>query len=206
MPEITIKIDPTVPPSKLAQSYFTKYNKAKNSEIQAHIQIETAEKELEYLEAVLDSLMRVKEISDIKEIKDELISEGYIKENDAPKKNKKKIEIPQPKKEEIDGYTIYIGKNNKQNDYLTLKIAHSNDIWLHTKNIPGSHVIIIKKPNEEIPDEIIVKAAKLAAINSKAKGSAKTPVDYTIVKNVKKPSGAKPGMVIYDNYNTVYVN
>ncbi len=206
MPIIKIKIDPTIPPSKLAQSYFTKYNKAKTSEIQAHIQIDSAEKELEYLESVSEALMRVKETSDIKEIKDELIQEGYIKETEASKKNKKKNDVPQPKKEIIDGYTVYIGKNNKQNDFLTLKIAHSNDIWLHTKNIPGSHVIIIKKPTEEIPENVIIAAAKLAALNSKAKGLAKTPVDYTIVKNVKKPSGAKPGMVIYDNYNTVYVN
>ena len=101
---------------------------------------------------------------------------------------------------------MYVGKNNRQNDYLTLKIARSHDMWLHTKNIPGSHVIIVKKQEEEIPDKIIIEAAKLAAANSKAKLGAKTPVDFTEVKNVKKPSGAKPGMVIYDNYNTTYVS
>ncbi len=206
MPSITIKLDPNIPPSKLAQHYYTKYNKAKTAETQAHIQIESATRELEYLESVSEALMRVRETSDIKEIRDELIQEGYIKDIDTSSKRKKKNDIPQLKKEIIEGYTVYIGRNNKQNDYLTLKIAHSTDIWLHTKNIPGSHIIVIKKPNEEIPESVIIAAAKLAAINSKAKGLAKTPVDYTSVKNVKKPSGAKPGMVIYDNYNTVYVN
>ena len=122
------------------------------------------------------------------------------------KKKKAKAELPKPKEYNIDGYTVYVGKNNKQNDYLTLKMARSHDMWLHTKNIPGSHVIIVKKYDEEIPDKIIIEAAKLAALNSKAKSGAKTPVDFTEVKNVKKPSGAKPGMVIYDNYNTTYVS
>lgn len=103
-----------------------------------------------------------------------------------------------------DGYDIFIGKNNKQNDYLTLKLANKDDIWMHTKNIPGSHVIIKKKDNL-VPQNTIVEAAKLAAYHSKAKLSSNVPVDYTERKNVKKPSGSKPGMVIYDFYNTVYV-
>ena len=143
-------------------------------------------------------------LNDIKEIKSELAEQGYIA-TQTQKKNKKD-EISKPNVINYNGYDIYVGKNNKQNDYLTLKIARSNDLWFHTKDIPGSHVIISKKQGEEIPDEVILKAAKLAALHSKAKGLAKTPVDYTIIKNVKKPSGAKPGMVIYENYNTIYVN
>lgn len=204
MPKITVPLDKKISPAKNAEKYFSKYNKAKTAESQANIQIKKTEKELSYLETVLDSIQRVSDNQDIKEIKEELISEGYIHSEDNNKK--KKETVSSPKKYEFDGFTIMVGKNNRQNDYLTLKLSKNNDIWLHTKNIPGSHVIISKPADKEIPDEIILKAAKLAAINSKAKGAAKIPVDYTIVKNVKKPSGAKPGMVIYDNYNTVYVS
>ena len=105
---------------------------------------------------------------------------------------------------EIDGYVLMVGKNNIQNDMLTLKLARGNDLWLHTKNIHGSHGII--KTNGEMPsDDTIVKGAKIVAYYSKARNSANVPVDFTAVKNVKKPKGAKPGMVIYDNYNTVNV-
>ena len=103
-----------------------------------------------------------------------------------------------------DDFDIYVGKNNRQNDYLTLKFAQSNDTWLHTKNIPGSHVII-KRNGREIPDRTLEEAAILAAWHSKARMSDNVQVDYTIVKNVNKPSGAKPGMVIYVNYNTAIV-
>ena len=180
---------------------------AKTTEIQSEIQIKKTEKELAYLESVADSLSRADNIHEILEIKEELISEEYITIQEQKKKQKKqKTEIYKPKEYTIDGYTIYVGKNNRQNDYLTLKLSRSNDLWLHTKNTPGSHVIIKKKEDEEIPDKIIIAAAKLAAANSKAKSGAKTPVDFTEVKNVKKPSGAKPGMVIYDKYNTTYVS
>lgn len=206
-PEITIKLSPALSPSQNAQKYFTKYNKAKTTEIQSEIQIKKTEKELAYLESVADSLSRADNIHEILEIKEELISEEYITIQEQKKKQKKqKTKIYKPKEYTIDGYTIYVGKNNRQNDYLTLKLSRSNDLWLHTKNTPGSHVIIKKKEDEEIPDKIIIAAAKLAAANSKAKSGAKTPVDFTEVKNVKKPSGAKPGMVIYDKYNTTYVS
>ena len=200
---VKIKLDPSISPAKNAQKYFAKYNKAKIAEEQANIQIKRTQKELNYLETVLDSIQRVSSNEEIKEIKEELALEGYIH---SEINKKKRDTVSMPKKYEFDDFTVYVGKNNRQNDYLTLKIARSNDIWLHTKNIPGSHVIISKPFDKEIPDEIILEAAKLAALNSKAKGSAKTPVDYTLVKNVKKPSGAKPGMVIYDHYNTIYVD
>ncbi len=204
-PEITIKLSPELSPSQNAQKYFQKYNKAKTTEAQSEIQIKITEKELNYLESVADALTRAETIQEILEIKEEFTTEGYITATDNKKKKKQKSEAFKPKEFEIDGYRVYVGKNNRQNDYLTLKIARSHDMWLHTKNIPGSHVIIVKKQDEEIPDKIIIEAAKLAAANSKAKSGAKTPVDFTEVKNVKKPSGAKPGMVIYDYYNTTYV-
>ena len=104
-----------------------------------------------------------------------------------------------------DGFDIYVGKNNTQNDYLTLRFANTSDIWFHTKQIHGSHTIIKLGVNKNVPDTTLLEAAKLAAYYSKARESSQVPVDYTQVKNVKKPNGAKPGMVIYDNYNTVYV-
>lgn len=204
MPAVEIKLDETISPAQNAQRYFTRYNKAKKAEEQAHIQIKSANEELAYLESVHDELQRATAFAEITEIKEELAQEGYISLSSTNKK--KKNTVSSPEKLEYCGYTIYVGKNNKQNDYLTLKIAKSVDLWFHTKNIPGSHVIVVKQYDKEIPDEVILKAATLAAVHSKAKGSAKTPVDYTTVKNVKKPSGAKPGMVIYDNYNTLYVN
>jgi len=205
MPLVEIRLDESISPSQNAQRYFTKYNKAKTAESQAHIQIKSASDELIYLESVYDELQRARTIAEISEIKEELVQEGYISSAQESRK-KKKDTISSPEKHEFEGYVIYVGKNNRQNDYLTLRMAKNSDLWFHTKNIPGSHVIIVKKPDEEIPDSVILRAAELAAIHSKAKGAAKTPVDYTIVKNVKKPVGAKPGMVIYDNYNTLYIN
>ena len=204
MPLIEIKLDESISPAQNAQKYFTKYSKLKTSEEQAHIQLKSASDELLYLESVYDELQRARTIAEISEIKDELVQEGYI--SSTVSRKKKKDAPSAPEKHEFEGYIIYVGKNNKQNDYLTLKLAKNSDLWFHTKDIPGSHVIVVKKPDEEIPDNVILKAATLASIHSKAKGAAKTPVDYTIVKNVKKPNGAKPGMVIYDNYNTLYIN
>ncbi|MBQ2897329.1 MAG: NFACT family protein [Clostridia bacterium] len=203
MPLVEIKLDETISPAKNAQRYFTKYNKAKNAEQQANIQIKSANSELIYLESVLDELQRARTYAEISEIKEELIQEGYISSPSTTKK--KKASVTSPEKIEFDGYTIYVGKNNKQNDYLTFKVAKSNDLWFHAKNIPGSHVIVVNQDNQTIPDNVILKAATLAAIHSKVKGGTKTPVDCTNVKNVKKQSGAKPGMVIYDHYNTFYV-
>lgn len=202
--KITITLEPNLSPAKNAQKYYTRYNKAKTGEEQAYIQQKKTQKELTYLESVLDEILRAESPAEIAEIKEELRDEGYLKRD--PNTRTKKTALSKPLYFEIEGYEVYVGKNNRQNDELTLKLARSVDLWLHTKNIPGSHVIVRKKPNEEIPDTVIVKAAELAAMHSKAKNAPKVPVDYTIVKNVKKPSGAKPGMVIYDHYNTVYVN
>ena len=124
-------------------------------------------------------------------------------------KNKKKKNVSKFRPLEFktsDGYTVLVGRNNKENDYLTLKDSYSTDIWLHTKIIPGSHTIIKTNGKATVPDTTIYEAACLAAYHSKARNSAQVPVDYTAVKNVKKPSGAKPGLVIYDNYNTVYIS
>ena len=169
-----------------------------------NVAIKEAKEELDYLETVLESVLRAESPADIAEIKDELGSQGYI-----PKVNNKKSKFNKKTAPmefiSSDGYKILVGKNNHQNDMLTIKTAFSTDIWLHTKNIPGSHTIIRTEGKSEVPDQTILEAARIAAYYSKGRDGAQVPVDYTVVKNVKKPSGAKPGFVIYDNYNTVYV-
>lgn len=202
--QVKITLDPTLSPAKNAQKYYTRYNKAKVSEEQALIQQKKTQKELDYLESVADEILRAESPAEIAEIKEELRDTGYIA-RDLSSKKRKEAGSSKPLQFEIEGYSVFVGRNNRQNDFLTLKTARSVDTWLHTKNIPGSHVIIKKKEGEEIPDSVIVKAASIAAFHSKAKNSSKVPVDYTLVKNVKKPSGAKPGMVIYEHYNTVLV-
>jgi len=159
--------------------------------------------ELQYLQSVLTNIKNCDSYDEIEEIRNELLTTGYIRFKKEYKNNKSKL--PKPlhflSSDDID---IYVGKNNIQNDYLTFKIADKNDIWLHTKNIPGSHVVIKYSGNP--PEATLSEAAILAAYYSKAKDSTKVSVDYTQVKNVKKPSGAKPGMVIYYTNKTILVN
>ena len=200
--EITIPLDITKSPSQNAKNFYNKYRKAKNTELYAREQIEVTRTEIEYLESVLLSVENARSLSELAEIKAELESEGYIKGETG-----KKARRPQPSKPmelEYKGYTILIGRNNVQNDYLTLKIGRSRDLWLHTKNIPGSHTLI-KYLGEAFPDEVITAAASLAAWFSKGKNSPKVEVDYCPVSHVHKPNGAKAGMVIYEGYNTALV-
>lgn len=201
---VTISLKADLSPSGNAQRYYKLYQKAKTTEMYAKEQIKEAEDELYYLETVLESVNKAETASDIAEIKDELADGGYV-----PKvKNKKSKLMKKTAPMEFlssDGYKILVGRNNHQNDMLTVKMAFSTDIWLHTKIIPGSHTIIRAEGKSDIPETTILEAARLAAYFSKAKNSTQVPVDFTVVKNVKKPSGAKPGLVIYDNYNTVYV-
>ena len=205
--EVTVKLNKNLTPSENAQKYFKKYSKLKNASIMLSDQIKTTKAEADYLENVLYSIENCQNISEIEEIRNELIAEGLVKD----RVKKKKASKPSASKESeplhffsSDGFEILVGKNNKQNDRLTLKIASPSDVWLHTKNIPGSHVII-KTDGGEASEQAVIEAATLAAYFSKAKMSAKVPVDYTERKNVKKPSGSKPGMVIYETNKTVYV-
>lgn len=200
--EIPLKAD--ISPSQNAQRFYKRYNKAKTTEKFASEQLEIAENEKYYLESVADALENADTPVELDEIRQELMTEGYIaKQNNAKKKQQKKSEPI--KIISVDGYEILIGRNNRQNDELTLKSAYSTDLWFHTKEIPGSHTIIRTRGTGEAPEPTMMQAAKLAAYYSKARNSSKVPVDYTLIKNVKKPNGAKPGMVIYDRYNTVYV-
>lgn len=201
---VRIKLSPTLNPSQNVQKYYKDYRRAKTREEMLTVQIAKAKAELQYISAVQESLGRAESERELTEIRQELVDEGYLK-NRNPKGRNKELKLLPPKEyTSSDGFTIYVGRNNKQNDKLTLKTARNYDMWLHTKDIPGSHVIIVSD-NREITDTAILEAASLAAYNSKAKESDNVPVDYTIVKNVSKPSGAKPGMVIYVNNKTVYV-
>lgn len=200
--EIEIPLNPALSPAKNADKYFKEYKKSYTAEQTLSRLIEKDREELIYFESVLESIEKANTVSQIAEIREELENGGYIKRTSSkPKKNIK----PEFKETvSVEGYKIIIGKNNTQNDYITTKLAAKNDLWFHTKNIPGSHVVVFCNGNE-VSDETIIKAATLAAENSKAKLGASVPVDYTLIKNVKKPAGAKPGMVIYTTNKTVFV-
>jgi predicted ribosome quality control (RQC) complex YloA/Tae2 family protein len=199
---VVIPLDPLKSPSDNAQRYFSKYQKAKNSIEKVKEQIRLAEEEFSYFDSLQQQLMAAS-IRDIAEIREELVEEGYIRERQKKKNKHSNLGKPQLESYQAsDGTEILVGKNNKQNDYLTSKHAGRDEIWLHTKDIPGSHVVIRSKT----PDEQTIKeAAILAAYFSKARLSSSVPVDYTKVRYVKKPNGAKPGFVIYDNQQTIYV-
>lgn len=200
--EIEIKLDPRLTPSKNAQKYYSEYRKAITAEKKLSEQIKIGEEELDYIESVFDSLTRAVTENEVNELRLELAEQGYLK---ASRIKAKPPKAGQPAEYiSSDGYRILLGKNNKQNDKLTLKTASKTDIWLHTHNIPGSHVII-ETHGDEPPIETIEQAAVIAAVNSKAKDSSQVPVDYCLVKFVKKPNGAKPGMVIFSNNKTLYV-
>jgi predicted ribosome quality control (RQC) complex YloA/Tae2 family protein len=204
-PLVEIKLDPRLTPSANAQKYYREYRRAATREKMLREQTELDEKELAYLDTVFDELSRAGSDSELAEIRDELAGEGYVKKRTQRETARARSRENAPLKfRSADGFDITVGRNNRQNDRLTLRTADKRDIWLHTKNIPGAHVII-STDGGEVPDATILEAAVLAACHSKARESSQVPVDFTQVKNVKKPAGAKPGMVIYDEYNTVYV-
>lgn len=202
-PLVRIKLDPALTPSQNAQKYYKEYRKAKTAEEKLTEQIELAGKELEYLESVLDALAWAETERDLAEIRAELQEQGYLRKLRSKKEKPAAVSAPM-KFTTSDGFTVLVGRNNRQNDRLTLKTANNNDIWFHTKNIPGSHTVLVtqgREPTETAMEE----AALLAAQHSRAKDSSQVPVDYTQIRYVSKPQGAKPGMVIYVNYKTLYV-
>ena len=245
---ITIPLDEKFSPSKNAKHFFKKYRKLQNTIAIVEKQKELSEAELSYLESIVYELEEVSSIEDIdniySEICDNLIlgknantvnnhvynstnkvdnlnhsKNGNLKKaNSKGNKQSKENSNNMPEKRNIDGYTVYIGKNNKQNDYLTCRLAQNSDIWFHTKDIHGSHVVLkndsLHSSSENssasctfnIPDSVLYKCASIAAYYSKARMSQNVPVDYTLIKYVKKPNGAKPGMVIYTNNKTIYAN
>ena len=203
--EIEIAIDPTKTPSENAQKYFSKYNKAKRTLAALEIQKKQNDEELAYLETIFQSLETAKEEADLDEIRMELVEQGYMKRKTAKKNKPQKSKKTKPLHYiSSDGFDIYVGKSNIQNDELTLHTAQGSDIWLHTKDIAGSHVII-KTNGIDVPDSTLLEAANISAYFSKGKNSSHVPVDYTLRKYVKKPNGAKPGMVIYERNKTIYI-
>lgn len=200
---LEIPVNPALTAQQNAQRYFKEYKKAANAEKLLYSLIDEGEQELVYLDTVLDNLSRASSDREISEIRDELEVGGYLKAKKGSKIKKEKLLSPL---EFIssDGFTILVGRNNTQNDMLTLKLAKNYDMWLHVQNQAGSHTVIISD-NKEISETALYEAACLAAYHSKSKDSSSVAVDYTIIKNVKKPIGAKPGKVIYNTYNTLYV-
>ena len=203
--ELEIALDPALTPQQNAQKYYKNYRKAKTAEEKLTEQIGLAQTELTYIDSVFESLALAENERDLNEIRAELAEQGYVRRK-AGKKNQKQPALSAPLKfKTSDGFTVLVGRNNRQNDKLTTKDANNNDIWFHTKNIPGSHTVLVtdgKAPTETAMEE----AAVLAAQHSRAKDSAQVPVDYTQIRYVSKPQGAKPGMVIYVQYKTVYVD
>jgi predicted ribosome quality control (RQC) complex YloA/Tae2 family protein len=198
---VMIPLNPQKSPSDNAQNYFSRYQKAKNAIKIVHGQIEKAQEEIVYLEQLLQQLESAS-TKDVEEIREELEEEGYLKVRKQTKKKKANTKPVLEHYTSTDGTQILVGKNNKQNDYLTNRIAGREEVWLHTKDIPGSHVVI-KSQNPS--EQTIKEAANIAAYFSKARESSSVPVDFTEVKLVKKPKGAKPGFVIYEGQQTVYV-
>ncbi len=202
MPVVRIKLDPSKSGSQNAQKYYKDYRKAKTAEQVLKEQIEIAKNELIYIDNVFDALSRAESERELAEIRAELVQTGYIKASKG--KSKEQKPLPPIEFTTTDGFRVLVGRNNRQNDTLTLKTANNNDIWFHTKDIPGSHTILVTEGREPT-DTAIMQAAMIAAFHSKAKDSSGVPVDYTQIRNVSKPQGAKPGMVIFVKNRTVYV-
>lgn len=200
---IRIPVDATLTPVQNAQKYYKEYRKKQVAEEKLIGFIEQAQEEADYLDTVIDELTRAYTDAEITAIRDELRSAGYLSSSGSRNKNQRRLA---PKKYISDeGFVIYVGRNNVQNDMLTLKKAKNYDLWFHVKDSAGSHVIVEAEKEKPFTDKVIRQAAMLAAQHSKAYASSNVAVDYTIVKNVHKPNGAKPGMVIYDCYHTEYV-
>lgn len=199
---VRIELDPQLTPSDNAQRYFKRYTKAKNSAVAVQEQIAATEDEMNYLRSLIQQLNNAS-LVDIDEIREELVEQGYIRDRTKRLRKKKKNNRPALLcYTSSEGAAIYVGKNNTQNDFLTSRLAHPNDTWLHTKDIPGSHVVI---RGSAFGDATLEEAAQLAAYYSQAQHSSQVPVDYTLIRHVRKPNGAKPGFVIYEQQKTLYV-
>ncbi|SCJ61510.1 Fibronectin-binding protein A N-terminus (FbpA) [Anaerotruncus sp. 2789STDY5834896] len=202
--EVEIPLDPRLTPAQNAQHCYKKYKKLDTAEKKLRGLIEQGQQELDYLESVFDSLTRATGEDDLAQIRQELAGQGYVKRLHAKVKTRPR----DPLKFVLDdGYTVLVGRNNLQNDQLTLRTAERWDIWFHTKSIPGSHVILLTggEDFDAIPERAFTQAAIIAATHSKAGPAAQVAVDYTLVKNIKKPPAAKPGMVIFDQNYSAYV-
>ncbi|MBC9783314.1 NFACT family protein [Heliobacterium chlorum] len=219
-----IELDPSLTPAENAQVFFSRYNKARQTVLLATEQKESTAQELAYLDSVLISLEQAENLDDLAEIRQELVQSGYLpgekpkekarhpKKGGKPGKGNKspaKETAPAPKPLTLttpEGWTIWVGRNNRQNDYLTMKMSRDTDIWLHTKDIPGAHVVIPMRERKTLPDSVLELAAMYSAYYSRSREADKVPVDYTERRFVRKPAGGKPGFVIYDHQQTLWVN
>lgn len=224
--EISISLSPLLTPIQNAQEYYRRYSRARRSQAVVKRYLEESRQEVEYLESVGQALAMASTLQELQEIREELVEQGYLRApSDQAKKSKRKGKPLKDKdKEKItevsparflssDGYEILVGKNNRQNDFLTMKLARKGDIWLHAKDLPGAHVVIrvrSRQPAEggdlPVPDRTLMEAAGLAAYFSRGRHASKVSVDYTRRQNVRKPGGSPPGKVVYDNYRTLLVN
>lgn len=200
--ELIINLDPNKTPNENAQGFFKRYRKLSTSIKVVHKEIIKTEAEITYFEQLIQQIDDAS-VADVEEIRDELREQGYLKRRATKQKKQKKVKKPMPEEyRSTNGTTILVGKNNRQNEYVTMKMGHRDDTWLHTKDIPGSHVVIRElEPSETT----LLEAAQLAGYYSKAKDSSSVPVDYTKIRHVRKPNGAKPGFVTYDNQQTLFV-
>lgn len=204
--EVEIPLDIQATPSQNVQYYYKKYTKLRSGARNALVHQQQALEEVRYLESVKAAIAQATDRHELGEIKEELAGVGYLKLRIVQKKSRKKEALPQPMKFLLSNdYIALVGKNNVQNDYVTLKLARSTDLWLHVKDLPGSHVIVQHKGQDDFPRSVLGEAAQLAAWFSQARHSGQIPVDYTLKKNVHKPNGAKPGMVIYEQQKTLYI-
>lgn len=200
--EVTIPLDPLLAPAENAQRLYRRYTKMKNSLTVVSEQMEGARQEITYLDSLLQQLDNAA-MQDIAEIREELVDQGYLRDRNKKSRKKKKNEKPVIACfQSSEGIPLYVGKNNTQNEYLTNRLAHPSDTWLHTKDMPGSHVVI---RGAAFGNATLNEASQLAAYYSQGKSSSLVPVDYTLVRHVRKPSGAKPGFVIYDHQKTLFV-
>ncbi len=207
-PRITIQLDPSLTASQNAQKFFRKYNKARDSVKIINKKIKRTAAEIRYLNSVEMGLEQADTLTELREIQSELDEAGYLhlKEKKKQKKYRRKKETPQVKQfTSQDGFTIFVGKNNKQNDHITFKLAQDDEFWLHTKDIAGAHVIIKNIHGHKVPPATLNEAAELAAYYSKARFSSNVAVDCTLRRHVSKPKGAQPGFVIYREHETFYV-
>jgi predicted ribosome quality control (RQC) complex YloA/Tae2 family protein len=212
-PPLEIELNPSLTPSQNAQQLFRRYEKARNTLKINKLQMDQTMEEQRYLSSIRTALDLAETVDELNEIRAELEQAHYVKARDrgrkagsAPREKPQQKSLPQVSKiGSADGFEILVGKNNRQNDYLTMHLANKEDLWLHAKDAPGSHVIIRSQPGRQIPDATLEQAAQLAAFYSDSRRSSKVPVDYTLRKNVWKPAKARPGFVLYENFRTLLV-
>lgn len=207
---VEVRLDPRLSPYENAQRYFARYTRAKRTLESVRGQIEATQRELDYLDQVAMTLHHVDTLGDMESIHAELIEQGYLEE--TPRKRARSARAESSREVSflsftIEGYEVIVGRNNKENDYLTMKVANADDIWMHARGISGSHVIVrAGSARDPIPEKVIAAAAEIASYYSKGRQDSKVPVDYTLRRHVRKPKGARPGMVIYSHERTITVN